>query len=321
MDQSHRIVLTLTRRHAKPGITLSDEEGSGRTLTESPLRRILGRGCGQGRGRNRRPGGQYRDRPHLRPQLRDIVQRAHDVGDQRRDLQRHRHRRMRPRFPAMAAGVAPLLAAADAATGRFYVTDFGSAEVTVLDGSRCNASVTSGCGAAVREQAAGSQPVGLAVSPQTSTVYVADTFQAGSKSVRWLARDTSHARASLAPELPHRHRAASTGESARRLQLPSAAVARWLSSSGISAITVVPRSPPSTSRRPPCSARRSDSPRSPRPPESAPRPRRRRSPARAGRPVTALSQIRAGPACFSAFVTASDAANQTATAMSPRPLP
>ena len=87
------------------------------------------------------------------------------------------------RFPAMAAGVAPLLAAVDAATGRIYVTDFGSAEVTVLDGSRCNASVTSGCGAAVREQAAGSQPVGLVVSPQTSTVYVADTFQAGSMSI------------------------------------------------------------------------------------------------------------------------------------------
>ena len=68
-------------------------------------------------------------------------------------------------------------------SGRIYVTDFGSAEVTVLDGSRCNASVTSGCGAPVREQAVGSQPVGLAVSPQTSTVYVIDTFQAGSMSI------------------------------------------------------------------------------------------------------------------------------------------
>ena len=86
-------------------------------------------------------------------------------------------------FPTMATGVAPLLAAVDAATGRIYVTDFGSAEVTVLDGSRCNASVTSGCGAPVREQAVGSQPVGLAVSPQTSTVYVIDTFQAGSMSI------------------------------------------------------------------------------------------------------------------------------------------
>ena len=86
-------------------------------------------------------------------------------------------------FPTMATGVAPLLAAVDAATGRIYVTNFGSAEVTVLDGSRCNASVTRGCGAPVREQAVGSQPIGLAVSPRTNTVYVADTFQTGSMSI------------------------------------------------------------------------------------------------------------------------------------------
>ena len=29
MDQSHRIAVTWTRRHANPGITLSDEESSG----------------------------------------------------------------------------------------------------------------------------------------------------------------------------------------------------------------------------------------------------------------------------------------------------
>jgi DNA-binding beta-propeller fold protein YncE len=34
------------------------------------------------------------DRHHLRPQLRDVVQRAHDVGDQRRDLQRHQPLRL-----------------------------------------------------------------------------------------------------------------------------------------------------------------------------------------------------------------------------------
>jgi DNA-binding beta-propeller fold protein YncE len=87
------------------------------------------------------------------------------------------------RFPAMATGRSPLLAAVDAATGIIYVTDFSSAGVTVLDGSRCNASVTSGCGAPLREQAVGSQPFGLAISQQTSTVYVADSFQAGSMSI------------------------------------------------------------------------------------------------------------------------------------------
>jgi DNA-binding beta-propeller fold protein YncE len=55
--------------------------------------------------------------------------------------------------------------------------------VTVLDGSRCNATVTSGCGAPLREQAVGSEPVGLAIDSQAGTVYVIDTFQAGSMSV------------------------------------------------------------------------------------------------------------------------------------------
>jgi DNA-binding beta-propeller fold protein YncE len=87
------------------------------------------------------------------------------------------------RFPVTPAGAAPLLAAVDTATGRVYVIDFGSAAVTVLDGSRCNASVTSGCGAPLREQAIGSEPFGLAVSAQDNTVYVTSTFQAGSMSV------------------------------------------------------------------------------------------------------------------------------------------
>ena len=91
------------------------------------------------------------------------------------------------RFPTMATGVAPQLAAVDAATGIIYVTDFGSAGVTVLDGSRCNATATSGCGAPPSEQAVGSQPVGLAIDPNADTVYVIDTFQAGSMSI--LAND------------------------------------------------------------------------------------------------------------------------------------
>jgi len=71
----------------------------------------------------------------------------------------------------------------DAATGSIYVTDFGSAGVTVLDGSRCNATVTSGRGAPSREQAVGSEPVGLAIDPPAGTVYVIDTFRTGSMSV------------------------------------------------------------------------------------------------------------------------------------------
>ena len=86
-------------------------------------------------------------------------------------------------FSTMATGVAPLLAAVDDATGSIYVTDFGSAAVTVLDGSRCNATVARGCGTASQLEAVGSQPVGLAIDPHVGTVYVIDTFQAGSLSV------------------------------------------------------------------------------------------------------------------------------------------
>ncbi len=86
-------------------------------------------------------------------------------------------------FPTLAAGRSPLLAAVDASTGIIYVTDFSSATVTIIDGARCNAAVTSGCSAPPREQAVGSQPIGLAINPDTGTVYVADTFQAGSLSI------------------------------------------------------------------------------------------------------------------------------------------
>ena len=86
-------------------------------------------------------------------------------------------------FPTMATGRSPLLAAVDTSTGIVYVTDFSSAGVSILDGSRCNASLTSGCGAPPREQAVGSQPFGLAINQNTSTVYVTDTFQAGSMSI------------------------------------------------------------------------------------------------------------------------------------------
>ena len=86
-------------------------------------------------------------------------------------------------FPTAPTGPAPLLMAADARTGIFYITDFGSASVTVLNGARCHARVTAGCGKATHEQAVGSGPVGLAVNPRTSTVYVANGHLPGSMSI------------------------------------------------------------------------------------------------------------------------------------------
>ena len=61
-----------------------------------------------------------------------------------------------------------------------YVTDFAGAAVTILNGARCNAEVTTGCGAAT-ERAVGSVPFGLALDQRTRTVYVTKLFHG------WLA--------------------------------------------------------------------------------------------------------------------------------------
>jgi DNA-binding beta-propeller fold protein YncE len=86
-------------------------------------------------------------------------------------------------FATAATGISPQLIAADTLTGTLYVTDASSASVTVLNGSRCNAETTGGCGQATREQAVGSGPFGLAVNPFTSTVYVANGYLPGSMSI------------------------------------------------------------------------------------------------------------------------------------------
>jgi len=54
--------------------------------------------------------------------------------------------------------------------------------VTILNGARCNATATAGCGT-TQEQPVGSQPLGLAIDPGNHTVYVTDVFHGGSVSV------------------------------------------------------------------------------------------------------------------------------------------
>ena len=107
-------------------------------------------------------------------------------------------------FPTMATGRSPLLAAVDARTGTVYVTDNASAAVTILNGSRCNASVTSGCGKGGREQPVGSQPLGLAINPCTRTVYVSQIFQPGSLSIFSAARRRGSPRPARSGKRPRR---------------------------------------------------------------------------------------------------------------------
>ena len=63
-----------------------------------------------------------------------------------------------------------------------HVTDAASAAVTILNGARCNATVTTGCGTA-REQPVGSAPLALAIDQNSHTVYVTDILSGGSVSV------------------------------------------------------------------------------------------------------------------------------------------
>jgi DNA-binding beta-propeller fold protein YncE len=86
-------------------------------------------------------------------------------------------------MPTVAVGRSPLLIAIDARTTAIYVTDFSSAGVSVFNGSTCNATMTTGCNHPAREQAVGSQPFGIAVDPNSSTVYVMNIFGPGSMSI------------------------------------------------------------------------------------------------------------------------------------------
>ncbi len=89
----------------------------------------------------------------------------------------------RRHFPTLPTGRAPLLVTADGHTGTVYITDFESAAVTILNGSRCNATATSSCRHASHEQAVGSGPFGIAVNGRAGTAYVANGYLPGTMSI------------------------------------------------------------------------------------------------------------------------------------------
>jgi DNA-binding beta-propeller fold protein YncE len=70
------------------------------------------------------------------------------------------------------AGTAPLAAALDQRTGTIYVAD-GAGTVTVVNGARCNAAVTSGCATPLATINTGVPGVAAVFNPKTRTVYVA----------------------------------------------------------------------------------------------------------------------------------------------------
>jgi DNA-binding beta-propeller fold protein YncE len=89
----------------------------------------------------------------------------------------------RRRFPVIATGISPLLMALDSRGGVLYLTDFGSAQVTMITTTHCRAGETRGCATASRERTAGSDPYGVIVDQRDHTVYITDLFQAGSTSI------------------------------------------------------------------------------------------------------------------------------------------
>jgi DNA-binding beta-propeller fold protein YncE len=72
-------------------------------------------------------------------------------------------------------GTSPLDAVVDQRTDTIYVINGTSNTVSVLNGSRCNAKLTKGCGRPVATVRVGKFPTSAAVNPATRTLYVANT--------------------------------------------------------------------------------------------------------------------------------------------------
>ena len=84
--------------------------------------------------------------------------------------------------PTVTIGRSPQSLSVDVATDKVYVADEFSADVSIVNGARCNATVT-GCRHAVREQPAGSTPVNLAIDGGTLYVNLIFPFPNGPMAV------------------------------------------------------------------------------------------------------------------------------------------
>jgi DNA-binding beta-propeller fold protein YncE len=86
-------------------------------------------------------------------------------------------------FPHMPTGATPIATALDTSTGVLYVTDGTSAEVTALRTAHCNATDTTGCRTPGLRLPISSAPNAIAIDQDANTVYVTNTYQAGSLTV------------------------------------------------------------------------------------------------------------------------------------------
>ena len=77
-------------------------------------------------------------------------------------------------WPAMTVDGLPSAIAVDPATHTVYVTTVNDNSVAVIDGSSCNARVSSGCGQIPVKVAVGAAPLGIFADQRNHTVYVAN---------------------------------------------------------------------------------------------------------------------------------------------------
>ena len=77
-------------------------------------------------------------------------------------------------WPAITVDGVPSAVAVDPATHTVYVTTVADNSVAVVDGSSCNARVSSGCGQIPVKVAVGSGPLGIFADQRNHTVYVAN---------------------------------------------------------------------------------------------------------------------------------------------------
>ena len=74
----------------------------------------------------------------------------------------------------VAAGFGAVGVAIDRRTHGVYVTNTEDTSVSVINGTTCNGSNTTGCGQAPRKAAVGNYPGAIAVDPAVGTAYVAN---------------------------------------------------------------------------------------------------------------------------------------------------
>ena len=79
-------------------------------------------------------------------------------------------------WPTITVGHEPGSIAVDATTGTVYVTSAGDGTVAVIDGTRCNAEDSSGCGKPAATVPAGAGPLGIVSDAANHTVYVSNFF-------------------------------------------------------------------------------------------------------------------------------------------------